>query len=156
MRQLREAYLRKEPVDQDRVLVRREPLVEELRVLERVASRHAVRPREAPAGFRAHFARPEAEARSDRLVQDPREQHVRARVERLWLAIGGQDAVFVQSIPAALARRGQPLARVADHDVARFEARPREQVDRSVLAPQVAAAYFERAPRRELEALLRP
>ena len=107
VREVREAHLREQPVDQHRVLVRQEHLVEQFRVLERVAHRRAVHLRQAPAELRAHLARPEVEARSNRLVQDSREQQVGARVEHLRLAIGGKDTVFVEPVIAGRGgRRG--------------------------------------------------
>ncbi len=124
-------------------------------MLERVASRHAVRPRQPPPRLRADFARPEVEGRSNRLVQDPRQEHVRPCVEHLRFAIRAEDAVLVESIAAPRRRRRKTHAGIGDDDVARPQAGTREQVNRSVLAPQVVPADLEGAARRELEVLLR-
>src|SRR5207249_3869533 len=109
---------------------------------------------DAPAGFAAHLARPEVEARSNRLVEDAGQQHVGPRVEHLRLAIRSQHAVLVDAVAAGSRRLRAAHNGIADDDVARLEAGAREQIDRAVLAPEIAARDLERAARGVLDALL--
>src|SRR5207244_10298699 len=75
------------------------------------------------------------------------------RVEHLRLAIRPQHAVLVDAVAAG----GRLVAAhdgIADDDVARLEAGAREQIDRAVLAPEIAARDLEGAARGIFNTLL--
>src|SRR5207249_9980615 len=110
-------------------------LVEQPDALDLVAPRDADVVRQAPRDSGAGALAREVEARSNLLLERARQVGIRRGVEQPRLAKGALNPVLRESV--AVPRRGRRL--VGKHGrILRAQADAREEIDRSVLAPQIA------------------
>ena len=149
--QARQAHLRKQPIDR-RLLREVRPDVQQLRMVDAVAPADRQRRADAPRHRRAAAAAIEIEARPERLLDAAADREVGVGPENAPLAVSEPREIFVEAISAFVCHlRG--IGRRRGADAFRPEADAREQIERSVLAEQVAAAHLEEPARRELELL---
>ena len=125
-------------------------LVEEAHALDLIAAGDAHGARQPPRDAGARALPGEIKARSNLLLERARQIRVGRRIEHPRLPEGSLHAIFGEPV-AATARRRRLIGE--DRRILRVQAEAREQIDRAVLAPQIAASDLKRRARRELELL---